>query len=206
MKVSKEQFKAICDRNNHEPASVMSIIEVESPGKGFDYESGKIIIQFEPVWFERREPYAPSGLWSVNGVERQAKEWLAFNDAFNKAPDSAMQATSIGLPQIMGMHYARLGYKTVGEMWDDFKQDGDMAKGEYRQIEALCRFISSDQGLMVNLHNQYWYGVAVCYNGKYFRSLARKLGRTPYDLSLKQAFDKWSKIFPPKPLINQKMR
>lgn len=33
-----------------------------------------------------------------------------------------MKSTSIGLGQIMGFHYALLGYKTVGEMWDDAKK------------------------------------------------------------------------------------
>ena len=49
-----------------EAAAILAFIEVETGGKGFDDVTGKIIIQFEPVWFKREVPYAPSGLWSVN--------------------------------------------------------------------------------------------------------------------------------------------
>src|SRR5690606_21944769 len=83
---------------------LLAIIEVETPGRGFDVITGKILIQFEPSWFRRHEPYAPSGKWSVNKVDVQSKEWIAFNDAWKINPDSAMKSTSIGLPQIMGFH------------------------------------------------------------------------------------------------------
>ena len=112
-------------------ASLLAFTSVETGGQGFDSKTGKITIQFEPVWFKKQAPYAPSGKWSVNKVEVQAKEWLAFNDAYAKNPEAAMKSTSIGLGQIMGFHYARLGYKTVGNMWDDAK------KGIDRQVWQL---------------------------------------------------------------------
>ncbi|HCN48796.1 MAG TPA: hypothetical protein DIT10_06845 [Chryseobacterium sp.] len=37
-----------------------------------------------------------------------------FNDAFAKDKDAAMKSTSIGLPQILGIHYKRLGFASVG--------------------------------------------------------------------------------------------
>ena len=51
-----------------EPAAVLAFIAVETGGKGFDDQTGKIIIQFEPAWFRKKAPYAPSGLWSLNKV------------------------------------------------------------------------------------------------------------------------------------------
>ena len=66
-----------------ETAVLMAFIDVETGGKGFNTD-GKIMIQFEPSWFKRKAPYAPSGIWSVNKVDVQSKEWLAFNDAFKK--------------------------------------------------------------------------------------------------------------------------
>jgi len=164
---------------------LLAIIEVETPGRGFDVITGKILIQFEPSWFRRHEPYAPSGKWSVNKVDVQSKEWIAFNDAWKINPDSAMKSTSIGLPQIMGFHFERLGYKTVGEMWDDFK------KGEYQQLLALIRFILSDNRLLKAVREKDYHRIAYIYNGAKYREMAKKWGREPYDISLRKATQKW---------------
>lgn len=102
--------------------SINKVLKVESGGIGFDEVTGKIIIQFEPVWFKRKSPYTPSGLWSLNKVERQMAEWKAFNDAFKNDPLAAMLSTSIGLMQVMGFNYEILGFDNVGEMWDYAKE------------------------------------------------------------------------------------
>lgn len=104
--------------------SINKVLKVESGGQGFDFSQNppKIIIQFEPSWFKRKAPYTPSGLWSLNGVERQAAEWKAFNDAFSKNKQAAMESTSIGLMQVMGFNHNVVGFKTVGEMWDYAKE------------------------------------------------------------------------------------
>ena len=73
-----------CKNQDIETRTLLTFISVETGGMGFDIKTGKITIQFEPVWFKKKAPYAPSGLWSVNKVDIQAKEWLAFNDAFSK--------------------------------------------------------------------------------------------------------------------------
>lgn len=165
-----------------EPEALHAFIDVESSGHGFDTATGKIIIQFEPVWFRRHEPFAPSGAWSINKVERQAKEWAAFNDAWNINPDSAMKSTSIGLGQVMGFHFERLGYTTVGEMWDDAK------KGEERQIHQMAQFINTDQRLIKALREKDWHQVARLYNGAGYQEVAKRYNRTPYNISMAQAY------------------
>src|SRR5690349_10214039 len=102
--------------------NIKKVVKVESGGIGFAKDTGKIIIQFEPSWFKRKAPYTPSGKWSLNKVEKQSAEWIAFNDAFAKNPTAALESTSIGLMQIMGFHFKILGFKTVGEMWDYAKE------------------------------------------------------------------------------------
>lgn len=173
-----------------EPEALAAFVEVESGGKGFDETTGRIIIQFEPSWFRKFEPYAPSGAWSVNGVERQKKEWVAFNDAWKISPKSAMMATSIGIGQIMGMHWNRLGYSSVDAMWDDAKS------GEDRQIHQIAEYIRTDPVLLSALNIKDWHIVAVRYNGKYYREMAKKWGREPYDISMRKAYEKY---------INQKV-
>ena len=97
--ITTKELQAIADEFGISLAQLKAVIAVESGGKGFDSATGKIIIQFEPVWFRRKAPYTPSGKWSVNKVEVQSKEWLAFNDAFLKNQNAAMESTSIGMMQ-----------------------------------------------------------------------------------------------------------
>ncbi len=181
-RITNQQIKEIAAANGIEYAALKAFIEVESGGIGFAKDTGKIIIQFEPAWFRRKAPYAPSGLWSVNKVERQSNEWLAFNDAFRKNPNAAMESTSIGLGQIMGFHFKTLGYKTVGEMWDDAK------RGEYFQVLQMVRFIKSIPALYKALKEKNWHLVATYYNGSGYRELAKKIGREPYDISMEKAY------------------
>lgn len=187
-KITHEQIKEIAKNFGIKPAMFMAFIEVESGGKGFDEKTGKIIIQFEPHWFRKKAPYAPSGVWSVNKVDVQSKEWIAFNDAFKKNPDAAMESTSIGLPQIMGFHWKLLGYKSVGEMWDDFK------KGEYFQVLALARFIKASPALHAAIKTNNYHLIATYYNGKDYAIMAKKWGREPYNISLEKAYKKYVKL------------
>jgi Protein of unknown function (DUF3380). len=168
-------------------AFLKAFIEVETGGQGFDPQTGKMIIQFEPAWFRKKEPYAPSGMWSLNGVERQKAEWDAFMDACNINEASAMESTSIGLGQILGLHYKRLGYKDVYGMW--YEAENDI----YHQVLQLCQFLTTDLSLMQAIARKDWHTIASIYNGKGYKELAIKLGREPYDISLKKAYEKYSK-------------
>lgn len=208
--ITNTQIKEIAQRNGLAYAALKAFIEVESSGKGFGSD-GKLIIQFEPSWMARRldakgihHTYKngvltgnathmdDDGVINItpisikNGVEVQRKEWEAFNKAWKIDPDSAMEATSIGLPQIMGFHYARLGYASAGDMWDDFK------RGEYQQILALVRFIKTDARLYRALQLKDWHTVASIYNGSGYRKLAKRLGREPYDVSMRKAYEKYA--------------
>lgn len=177
-------IKLIACQFKLEPAALAAFIEVESGGKGFGND-GKILIQFEPHWMKRIAPYTPSGKWSVNKVDVQSKEWEAFNDAFKKNPDAAMQSTSIGLGQIMGFHYKRLGYKSVGEMWDGAK------KGLERQVWQIAQFIRTDNRLWNALKVGDWHTVATIYNGAGYQALAKRIGREPYNISMAKAYGKY---------------
>lgn len=187
MSIKDLVLNAIKDTGSQiEPAALLAFIAVESGGKGFDSKTGKILIQFEPHWFKKKSPYTPSGQWSVNKVERQEAEWKAFNEAFRLNADAAMESTSIGLPQIMGFHWKRLGYESVGKMWDDFKS------GELKQIKALIKFIETDKRLNRALIDKDWGHVALIYNGAGYKIIAQKYGREPYDLSMQREYGKWA--------------
>ena len=149
-------------------ATLASFIMTETGGKGFDDKTGKILIQFEPAWFRKKVPYAPSGAWSVNKVDVQSKEWIAFNDAFAKNADGAMLSTSIGLGQIMGFHFKRLGFKSVGETWDHAK------KSLENQVWQICQFIQTDRELKQAIIFKDWHKIAIIYNGSGYLELAKK--------------------------------
>jgi len=169
------------------PSNLLAFVEIETGGKGFDSDTGKIIIQFEPSWMKKLAPYAPSGNWSLNKVDVQSKEWIAFNDAFSKNKDAAMQSTSIGLGQIMGFHYKRLGFSTVGDFWNYSKESID------NQIELIIRFIKIDINLSKALISEDWHKVASIYNGSQYKEMAKKWGREPYDISMQKANEKYIK-------------
>jgi len=169
-----------------DPAVMLAFIEVETGGKGFNAD-GKIMIQFEPHWFKKKAPYAPSGKWSVNKVDVQSKEWIAFNDAFSKNRDAAMESTSIGLGQIMGFHWKRLGFKSVGEMWDFAKLSLE------QQIWQIAKFIDTDSKLKFAIIDKDWLTIAKIYNGSGFMEIARRYGREPYNISMGKAYRKYSK-------------
>ena len=181
MKVAKEF--------GYEEAALAAFIETETGGKGFDKTTGKIIIQFEPAWFRKKAPYAPSGAWSVNKVDVQSKEWISFNDAFSKNKNAAMESTSIGLGQIMGFHYKRLGFKTVGEMWDDAKVSLE------NQVRQICKFIQTDKNLLKAIKNKDWNTIASIYNGSGYLALAKKLGREPYNITMAKNYKKLKPMF-----------
>ncbi len=162
-KIDDIQIAVLATRNDWEFESLKTIIEVESGGIGFAEDTGKVIIQFEPAWFRKKSPYTPSGKWSLNGVERQHNEWIAFNDAFRYNPNAAMESTSIGMMQVMGFHYKLLGFKTVGEMWDYAKVS------EANQVDLAIRFIKSNPKLDKAIKNKDWPTVAYYYNGSQYK-------------------------------------
>jgi len=180
----KEIVQKISKEFDYEWEAIQSFLNVETGGFGFSPATGKIIIQFEPVWFRRKQPFAPSGKWSVNKVDVQTKEWEAFNNAFSINKDSAMESTSIGIGQVMGGHWKRLGYTSAGAMWDDAK------KGIESQIWQVCQFIKTDIKLQSCIKAHDWDGVATIYNGTGFRYMAKKYNRTPYDVSMKIEYSK----------------
>ena len=174
----------ICKKQDIDAAILLAFISVET-GIGFDRTTGKLLIQFEPSWFRKLVPYAPSGKWSVNKVDVQTKEWEAFNNAFAINHNAAMESTSIGLGQIMGLHYKRLGYSNVGDMWDDAK------RGIEQQVWQIGKFIKSDGRLERALRRKDWATVARIYNGSGYLQIAKKYGRIPYDKAMEQEYNKF---------------
>lgn len=176
--------KKVAKKYAMEPAMFASFVETESGGVGFNVD-GKIMIQFEPAWFKRKTSYAPSGLWSVNKIEKQSQEWIAFNDAFKINPNAAMESTSIGMGQIMGFHWKLLGFSSVGAMWDNAKASLE------NQIEQIALFILKSPALYRAIKNKDFHLIAVNYNGAGYLALAKRIKREPYNITLKNSYNKY---------------
>jgi N-acetylmuramidase len=161
--ITEEDYKKLSSEFNIPSINIKKVVKVESGGIGFSKETGKIIIQFEPSWFKRKSPYTPSGKWSLNKVEKQTAEWEAFNNAFSKNKNAAMESTSIGLMQVMGFHWKLTGFKSVGEMWDYAKES------ETNQLRLGLLFIVSNTKMYKALKIGDWETFAYYYNGAQWR-------------------------------------
>lgn len=172
--ITNGQVADLACKNGVEYATLKAIIEVESGGIGFSETTGKIIIQFEPHWFQKY-----TGIRILNGVDNQVKEWEAFNKAFKIDPDAAMMSTSVGMMQVMGFHYKLLGFKSVGEMWDYAKVS------EVNQVDLAIRFIKSNPKLYKAVNNNDFETVAYYYNGELYKKFK-------YDTRLETARAKYA--------------
>lgn len=157
--ITEKEYKDLAKEFGYPLPRVKSIDLVESNGEGFDPKTGKIKIQFEPHYFKRISKLI-SGLWFFNKVDVQKKEWEAFNDAFQKNPNAAMESTSIGRMQVMGEHWKKLGFLSVGAMWDFAK------KSERNQLWLGLKFISKHPQLNKAVLEGNHKMIAYYYNGK----------------------------------------
>lgn len=174
------QISQLATTNGYEPAALKAVVNVESSGHGFSTVTGRIIIQFEPTWFKRKYAdwlnHQANHTWQNNGVDDQTNEWKAFNDAFYINSNAAMEATSIGLMQVMGFHWSELSFHSVGAMWDFAKES------EANQVALGIRFIKNNQKLHQALINKDWATFAFSYNGRGYKKFN-------YDTRLKAAYN-----------------
>lgn len=166
-------------------AAIRAVAEVESAGRAF-YPDGYPVILFERHVFSRltggrfdsTHPTIsnpkPGGYGRAGANQRRR-----FSAAFNLDPDAAMQATSWGRFQILGLNYRRAGFKSVGEFVDAMK------RSEREQLLAFVRFILSSPTLTEALRKHDWAAFAREYNGPAYR-------KNRYDVKLAEAYQKFS--------------
>ncbi len=165
-----------------DPHVALAIMDVEAGGDGFGQES-KLKIRFEAPVFRQRlaneqkfheyfmiadsRPWAEPQFYRRSQVEdwspihtgRQASEWGALEVAQSLDTAAALESTSMGIAQIMGFHYQRIGYARASEMFDDFED------GEAAQIVGFLNYILSDPALIQAVKARDWREIARLYNG-----------------------------------------
>jgi hypothetical protein len=87
-----------------------------------------------------------AGDWRTSH-QNQTAEWESLETARTLEETEALCSTSMGCAQLMGFHFARVGYGTVQEM---FRAFGQAEEGERHQISAMFRFIAGVQSEVEN--------------------------------------------------------
>lgn len=149
---------------------ILAIAQVESAGAGFLPDGRPKILYERHVMYRRlkdigmnADQLADAYPALVNprrgGYMGDAFEWGRLRSARMIHDGCAVESCSWGTFQIMGYHWASLGYEII----DQF--EGTMHRNEDAHLDALVRFILADPKLHAALKAGKWPTVARLYNG-----------------------------------------
>lgn len=154
-----------------DPAALLAVAEVESAGKVFATVRGKLepLIRFEGHYFDRRligdkrTAARAAGLASpvagrVRNPAGQPARWDLLKRAAAIDHVAAHESVSWGLGQVMGAHWAWLGFGRVDALVAEART------GATGQTRLMCRFIEK-AGLVKALQRRDWHAFARGYNG-----------------------------------------
>lgn len=171
-------------------AAIRAVNEVESKGSGFLVD-GRPVILYERHIMARvlkdhgvdATPYLTSQPGLVNktagGYAGGAKEYDRLAKAKQICEDAALESASWGAYQIMGYHWALLGYASVQAFV------ADMYDSERKQLEAFVKFILSQAVLLKAIRAKDWVTFARYYNGADY-------AKNQYDSKLATAYKKYA--------------
>lgn len=176
-----------------EPAALAAVVEVESGGRVQALIEGRSepLIRFEGHYFDRRlagdrrERARNQGLAAPQaGVIRnpasQAARWQMLRQAAEIDRKAAYESTSWGVGQVMGAHWAWLGYPSVDALVEEARE------GLAGQLRLMALYIEK-AGLAVTLRAHDWAAFARGYNGPAYR-------RNRYDTKLAAAYAIYQKV------------
>lgn len=168
-----------------EPETAAAVIAIESGGRGFVED--RMVIRFEnhifwdrwgkdhPEEYQNHFRFRPDKRWLghewrpsagsswIPCHKGQNREWEVFALAAELDEAAARTSVSMGLAQIMGFHYATIGYESVTGMFDAFRS------GEAAQILGFFDFVqgpSPSSRLLRALQAKDFFTFAELYNGK----------------------------------------
>jgi N-acetylmuramidase len=163
------------------PSAAAAVLYVESGGSGFGTD-GRMTIRFEACTFydiwgkEHDEEFStyfqcnkPNDKFRTMPTDQfrnyhnsHLKEWEAFELARNLDEDSAIKSISMGLAQIMGFNYDKIGYASVIEMYNN------MSDSIKSQLDAFFSYITyrDSRGIscLDSLKSNNYVAFAGCYN------------------------------------------
>lgn len=187
--LGERDLQAAADRLGVELAAIKSVSQIESRGAGFLPDGRPVILYERHVAYRlaAEADLAPEIFWqrSPNVLNNQrggyaggAAEWSRLATALQVLPpEIAHGACSWGQFQIMGYHWAHLGYASIAAFV------AEMSRSEAAQLEAFSRFIEADAALLKALRARKWAEFARLYNGPAFKE-------NLYDVKLARAYER----------------
>ena len=164
------------------PAAAAAVLYVESRGSGFGAD-GRMTIRFEACTFydlwgkknlkefsnyfqcnAQNDKFRPSSISQfANYHGDHFQEWRVFEFARNLNEEAAMKSISMGLAQIMGFNYDKIGYGSVKEMFEN------MSNSIKSQLDAFFLALSykdnnTGKSCLDNLKVNDYIAFAGCYN------------------------------------------
>ncbi|MEO3384845.1 N-acetylmuramidase domain-containing protein [Mesorhizobium sp. CAU 1741] len=174
-----------------EPAALAAVAHIESGLRTHAVVNGRRepLIRFEGHYFDRRlsgerqERARQQGLaWpnagAVANPASQASRWAMLRRAEAIDRKAARESVSWGIGQVMGAHWAWLGYADVDALVSEARD------GVSGQLRLMARYIER-AGLVGALHARDWAGFARGYNGPAF-------ARNKYDARLARAYQRYA--------------
>ncbi len=176
-----------------EPAALLAICHVESGGKTFARVNGRLepLIRFEGHYFDRRltgnkrlrarrEKLASPKAGAIANPRTQAGRWALLHRAEEIDRRAAHESVSWGLGQVMGAHWAWLGYGSVDDLVEEARS------GLSGQVRLMARYIRK-AGLEKAIRVQDWAEFARGYNGPAYRKYR-------YDTRIAAAYRRYDKM------------
>lgn len=169
-----------------EPAVLKAIIKVETNGRAFD-NKGRPIILFEAHWFsyltqhrfDLTHPQISSRKWNPKLYRTGDREWERLELALSLNQTAALESTSWGIGQVLGVNYKYCGYANV----QDFARA--MCESAFNQLMAMLSFLEKS-GLLQAARAKDWERLARGYNGpEYYKN--------NYHIKLAQAYASYQK-------------
>lgn len=176
-----------------EPAVLLAVAEVESGGRTHALIKGRTepLIRFEGHYFDRRlseadrirarrEGLAAPAAGAVRNPPGQAARWRMLESAAAIDRRAAYESTSWGVGQVMGAHWAWLGYRNVDALVAEARS------GLEGQLRLMLRYIEK-AGLKDALRERNWVAFARGYNGPDY-------ARNSYHLRLALAYRRHARL------------
>jgi hypothetical protein len=173
-----------------DPNALLAVADVESAGKIFADIGGRNepLIRFEGHYFDRRLRNEKRSLAREAGLASpvagaianppgQVARWRMLERAMRIDRQAALESVSWGIGQVMGAHWAWLGYDSVETLVSEARS------GTAGQVRLMLRFIDKS-GLTSALNRRDWGTFAYGYNGPDFR-------RHAYQAKLARAYAKY---------------
>lgn len=192
-RLREADLQAAADRLGVPLACVKAVNEVESRGSGF-LADGRPVILLERHVAYRQAKAAGLAVDAMalrypnlvnpkrGGYTGGAGEWSRFDNLRSVTnQQTAIEACSWGLFQVMGYHWAALGYASAEEF------QAKMMAGEDHHLDAFVRYVLLDPALVKALKAKKWAEFARLYNGPAYKE-------NLYDAKLAAAYVKAERL------------